>query len=126
MVRPRWQRLLYVIAGHVLVALGIIGLALPIVPTTPFLLAAAACYARGSPRFHDWLMNHRWFGPHIRAFRERRGFTRKAKALAITVSLLGMTGSLIFFRAHGLPRIVAVIVAATFIVSVLRQPTRED
>lgn len=82
------RRNFYLISGFGLVGLGVAGAILPLLPTTPFLLLAAYCFARSSARWHDWLMNHRIFGSYIRAFRERRGLTRAQKGrIAVTVTL---------------------------------------
>jgi uncharacterized membrane protein YbaN (DUF454 family) len=81
---------LYVAAGCIAVALGLAGIPLPLLPTTPFLLLAAFCFARGSKRWHDWLLGHRVFGPYIAAFREKRGLTPEQKlkiAMTVTVTL---------------------------------------
>lgn len=73
------QRNLLVTAGCLLVALGAAGILLPLLPTTPFLLLAAYCFARSSPRLHHWLLRHRRLGPYIHAFRHRTGLTRAQK-----------------------------------------------
>ena len=72
--RHWWVRYLLMAVGWVSVVLGVIGIFLPVLPTTPFLLLAAACFARSSPRFYQWLINHRQLGPWIRDYRseERR------------------------------------------------------
>lgn len=61
-----------IILGTVSLALGIIGIFLPLLPTTPFLLLTAALYFRGSPRLYQWLLNHKCLGPYIRSFRENK------------------------------------------------------
>jgi uncharacterized membrane protein YbaN (DUF454 family) len=76
-------------AGTFFLALGIVGIVLPILPTTPFLLLAAACYARGSRRFYDWLLGNRVFGRYIRNYREGRGITFRDKA--VSIGLLWLT-----------------------------------
>jgi uncharacterized membrane protein YbaN (DUF454 family) len=73
------------IAGTFLLALGAIGIFLPILPTTPFLLLSAACYLRSSERMHKWLLNNRWFGKYIRNYQEGKGIPLKTKILAMTV-----------------------------------------
>jgi uncharacterized membrane protein YbaN (DUF454 family) len=78
-----------IFVGTVSVGLGILGIFLPLLPTTPLLLLAAACYARSSQRFHDWLLNHRVFGEYIRNYRDHRAIRYRAKVTAI--SLLWIT-----------------------------------
>jgi uncharacterized membrane protein YbaN (DUF454 family) len=87
---------LYLGFGFAMVGLGILGIPLPLLPTTPFLLLAVYCFARSSPRWHQWLVTHRVLGVYIAAFREKRGLTPAQKrriALVITVTLL-ITGLL--------------------------------
>ncbi len=85
----------YIAAGFVSVALGIAGIPLPLLPTTPFLLLAAFCFARGSQRWHHWLMTHPTLSPYILAFRDNSGLTRSQKwRIAGLVSLtLMVTGA---------------------------------
>lgn len=72
-------------AGHACVLLGFVGAFLPLLPTTPFLLLAAACYVRGSERHHRWLMNNRIFGPILRNYQEKRAISRRTKVMALAV-----------------------------------------
>lgn len=78
------MRLIWIVLGLSAVALGLVGVMLPLLPTTPFMLLAAACFAKSSPRLHDWLLNHRVFGPSIRDWRDYRAISPKAKRMAIT------------------------------------------
>jgi uncharacterized membrane protein YbaN (DUF454 family) len=79
---------LYLTVGFAMVGLGVAGIPTPILPTTPFLLLAAYCFARSSPRWHQWLVTHRVLGPYIAAFREKKGLTVEQKwRIAIVVSL---------------------------------------
>lgn len=77
MTRHLWLGL-----GYTSVALGVIGVALPIVPTVPFLILAAFAFARSSPRLEAKLLAHPFYGPHIRNWRDRRAITRRAKWMA--------------------------------------------
>nr|WP_319527554.1 YbaN family protein [Pseudomonas laurentiana] len=77
------MRYLLLAIGWLSVALGVIGIFLPVLPTTPFLLLAAACFARSSPRFHDWLINHPQLGPWIRDYLNGEGIPLKGKVYAI-------------------------------------------
>jgi len=81
----------YIASGFVCVALGVIGIPTPLLPTTPFLLLAAYFFARGSQRWHNWLMTHPTLSPYILAFRDKRGLTRAQKlrvALLISLTLV--------------------------------------
>ena len=90
-------RVLLVAAGTVCVALGILGLFVPVLPTTPFLLLAAACYARASNRFYNWLLNNRTFGPTIREWRRYRSIPYRTKLTAIGLMAVTLTSSIVFF-----------------------------
>jgi len=85
----RLRRALLIVSGTLCVLLGILGMFLPLLPTTPFLLLAAICYARSSKRSYNWLMTNRWCGAYIRNYREGKGVTLKHKIL--TISLLWLT-----------------------------------
>jgi hypothetical protein len=83
-----------VAAGLACVALAAIGIVVPLLPTTPFLLLAAALFAKSSDRWYAWLTTHRVFGPYVRNYREHRAATRAVKAwtllvLWVTVSFAG-------------------------------------
>ena len=113
------------IAGTVLVAVAMIGIALPILPTTPFLLLAAACYARSSRELHNRLLYNRWFGRYIRDWYEGRGIPLRAKALAITSLVLTIGYSILFVLPGTISKAVMVGVAIAVTVHILRIPTRE-
>jgi len=84
------------ILGTLFVMLGIIGIFLPLLPTTPFLLLAAFCYAKSSQRFYDWLMTNRWCGSYIKNYRERRGISLKIKILSISMLWITIAISAVF------------------------------
>ena len=94
-LRPLW-----IAGGALSVALGLVGIVLPLLPTTPFLLLAAFCFARGSPRLHNWLIHHPRFGPPIERWRERGAISKKAKLMAG----LAMLASLAMTAVIGAPR----------------------
>ena len=83
-------RLAFLVAGHLCLALGLLGFVLPLLPGTVFLIAAAACYARGSARFYDWLLHHKWFGPPVRDWHHHQSMTVKAKVIAIAMLIAGV------------------------------------
>jgi uncharacterized membrane protein YbaN (DUF454 family) len=101
---------LFITLGTICLAIGIVGIFTPILPTTPFLLLAAACYLRGSRRFHRWLMNNRIFGGYIRNYTEGRGIPLKVKLF--TIALLWATiGVSIWLTANWIVTIVLLAVA---------------
>jgi uncharacterized membrane protein YbaN (DUF454 family) len=72
--------------GVIAVGLGVIGVFVPLLPTTPFLLLAAACFVRSSARLYAWLIHHKWFGDYIRHYREHHAIPLRAKI--VTLALL--------------------------------------
>ncbi len=87
--RNRLLRWILLITGTLLVALGVLGIFLPVLPTTIFFILAAACYARSSEKFYIWLLHNRYFGKFIRNYKMGEGMTLASKA--ISISLLWMT-----------------------------------
>lgn len=87
---------IYLALGWLSVGLGVIGIFLPLLPTTPFMLLAAWLFAKGSPRLHDWICNHPRFGEPIRQWNEHGVINRRAKALAMLAFLVVITASLVF------------------------------
>jgi uncharacterized protein len=87
-------RIGYLIAGAAALLLGAVGIAVPGLPTVPFVLLAAFCFARSDPRLERWLLDHRHFGPHIHAWRARGAIRPRAKAMAVTMLLASAAASL--------------------------------
>ena len=107
----RLKRQLLIVTGTICVVIGVIGIFIPILPTTPFLLLAAACYLRSSQRFHSWLMNNRLFGTYIRNYTEGRGIPTKVKLF--TIVLLWVTiGISIWVVANLIVTTILLIIAA--------------
>ncbi len=88
------RRRLFVVAGSIALAIGIVGIVVPVLPTTPFLLLAAACFMRGSQRAYDALLSNRFVGGYIRGYLKGRGMTPAAKiwTLAFLFAALTVTG----------------------------------
>jgi uncharacterized membrane protein YbaN (DUF454 family) len=95
--RSRWVRAFFLAAGTVALVLGLIGIFLPLLPTTPFVLLAAACYARGSRRFYDWLLAQRTFGPIIHEWERHRSIPYRTKITAVVLMSLTLSTSIVFF-----------------------------
>lgn len=85
------MRVLWLICGMISLAVGVAGIILPLVPTVPLVLLAAFCFARSSDRLHDWILNHRVFGPMTTDWRERGAISKRGKKAA-TVSILIVFG----------------------------------
>ncbi len=81
---------LLLLTGLVSVALGVLGIFLPLLPTTPFILLAGFCFARSSQRFHDWLLNHPWFGEILRTYQAGLGIEPRIRNRTLMIMWLGM------------------------------------
>jgi uncharacterized membrane protein YbaN (DUF454 family) len=90
------KRHFYFLCGWLSLSLGAIGAVLPLLPTVPFVILAAFCFARSSPRLEAWLLNHPIFGRHIVAWRTRGAITRRAKVAASAAFLASIALALIF------------------------------
>jgi len=127
-MRATAKRRLLVGAGTLSTGLGIIGVFVPILPTTPFLLLAAACYMRSSDRFYRWLINNRIFGAYVRSYIEGRGMPVRVKIF--TISLLWLTiGLTVAFGVHNtVVRILLLCVAAgvTVHIALIKKRKVED
>lgn len=93
----RALRAAFFAAGLLCLGLGILGLFLPVLPSTPFVLLAAACFARSSQRFYRWLMAHRAFGPLVREWRSHRSIPYRTKLFAIALMAASLSVSIVFF-----------------------------
>lgn len=116
-------RILLIATGTIFVALGILGMFLPILPTTPFLLLAAYCYARSSKRFYNWLITNRWCGEYIRNYKEGNGVTLKHKVMAISLLWL-LNGYSVWFIVSSLwVRLILLAIAIGVTIHLLRIKT---
>ena len=113
-----WTRPLWNLGGSVFLALGVLGVPLPVLPTTPFLLLAAACFLRGSPRMHAWMMTNRYFGTYLAEYRAGHGIPMRTKVAAIALLWAGIGASATFFLEGALWRTVLVAVAVVVTVHI--------
>lgn len=102
----------YLAAGLVFLALGFVGAFLPVLPTTPFLILAAACFARSSRRLESWLLDHPRFGPTLRDWRERGAIPRKARMMSLAGTSIGFI--LFWFGSHPGPVLTTAVAALMF------------
>lgn len=102
--------------------LGVIGIFLPLLPTTPFILLASACYARSSVRFYNWLMNHRRLGPPLRTWKENGAITRKNKAIAVTLIALTSIPTAVFWIPVMAVKILVIVICGAVSLFILTRP----
>ena len=126
----RIVKALLITVGTVSLVLGAIGVFLPIIPTTPFLLLAAACYYRSSKRMHHWLLNNKWFGEYIKNYQEGKGIPLKTKIAALILLWATIGTSTVFMLNRLLPeqlvlpmQVIMIALAVAVSVHILRLPT---
>ncbi|HDL7824794.1 TPA: DUF454 family protein [Yersinia enterocolitica] len=115
------SRWLLIALGWLAVVLATLGVVLPLLPTTPFLLLAAWCFARSSPRFHHWLLYRSWFGSYIRTWQQHRALPPGAKWKAILVTVLTFAISLWLVKIWWVRGILLVILTL-LLIFMLRMP----
>ncbi len=119
-------KILLLIAGSISTLLGIIGILIPVLPTTPFFLLAAVCFIRSSTRSYEWLINNKYFGSYIKNYREGRGIPLKIKIYAI--SMLWVTiGFSVIFVIENLPvKILLFIIASVVTAHIISVKAKEE
>jgi uncharacterized membrane protein YbaN (DUF454 family) len=113
-------KILLIATGTFLIGVSIVGIFIPVLPTTPFLLLSAALYARSSKRFYNWLINNRILGRYIKNYREGKGIPVKAKITAISILWITIGYSAIFAIEILWVRILLVIIAIGVTVHIVR------
>jgi uncharacterized protein len=119
-----WRAVLWLV-GSVALVLGAIGVVVPGLPTTPFVLLAAACYAKASPRLHAWLLNHRLTGPTLRDWERDHRLTWRTKAVAVGSMVVMVSLSVWHFHGHELVQCGLLASGAVGAWVVLRIPARK-
>lgn len=117
----RW---LLITLGLLATGLGVVGIFVPLLPTTPLLLLAVACFARSSERFYDWLVQHRQLGPIIGGYLDGSGIPLRAKRTAIVLVLLTLPPSALLLVPPVWLKTLLILLAAAIIWYLLRLPTR--
>ena len=119
-------KVLLVICGTIALALGAIGIVVPGLPTTVFLLIAAACYVRSSERMYNWLLNHKVFGKFIKDYQKHKAMPLKSKIIAL-VSMWSMISiSTIFFLQSTTVRIIVLMSGVVGMIVILRVRTMKN
>ena len=105
------SRWVLIIVGSFFAGLGILGIFLPLLPTTPFLLLAAACYIRSSERLYNWLLNNKWIGRYIKNYLEGKGIPLKSKVLSISALWITIGYSVFFVVNIFSVRVILILIA---------------
>ncbi len=119
----RPKKVLFITLGTFFVGIAIVGIIIPILPTTPFLLLSAALYARSSKRFYDWLLSNRLFGKYIKNYREGRGIPVYLKIIVITLLWITISISIVFAVELLAVRILLVVIASGVSIHILKIKT---
>jgi len=118
-ISNRLIRWVLIIAGTFFVGLGVLGIVLPLLPTTPFFLLAAVCFAKSSKRFYTWLLNNKWFGNYIKNYQEKKGVPLKVKILSISLLWITILFSVVFIVHILLFRIILILIAIIVTIHIL-------
>lgn len=108
-----FYRYFYLISGILLVAIGFIGIFLPILPTTIFLILASACFIKSSPRTNEWLRNHKILGMYIRNYQDKSGLAIKSKIFNILFLWMMILSSAFFFTEEFFIKLILIAIGVT-------------
>lgn len=117
-------RILWVTLGWLTLGLAILGILLPLLPTTPFLLLSAFCFSKGSAKIHHWIISHKWFGPPIRDWQAGKGISLKAKVTAIISLWLSIGYAAHVVAQNFMIQIMLVIIAASVSLFLIKVKTK--
>jgi len=124
--RGKVKRGLYFVFGTVFLILGGVGVFLPVLPTTPFLLLAAACYYKSSRRMHYWMLSNRWFGNYIRNYSEGKGISLNAKLFTTSLLWAIISYSIFYAVNNVLVQLVLLFIAIGVTVHLVKIPTLKE
>src|SRR5699024_10339259 len=120
------KKILLIIAGSISLGLGVLGVILPLLPTTPFLLLAAACYVRSSERLYYWLITNKYFGSYIQNYRDGKGIPLRAKVIGVSVLWLAMSYTILFIIPLLSIKLLLAGIGAYFTWFILKQKTLQN
>lgn len=123
--RSKFSRIIWFILGFTVMCIGLVGIVVPGLPTTPLMILAAACFAKSSQKFYDWIINNKMFGHHVKNYREGKGIPKKSKPI-----ILGTMWTFVLFAvliaipdsAPDVSRIATLVLAVIGTIFILRIP----
>lgn len=118
------KKSLLLIAGHLCLALGILGAFLPVLPTTPFLLLAAYCYSKSSTTLHRWILNHKYLGPPINDWEKNGVIGLKAKWIATIMLGLVIVLRMPYLKVALVIRVIAIVILLLVLLFIWTRPSR--
>ena len=124
--RQKIVRALFFVAGSVSLALGTIGIVLPLLPTTPLLLLALACYCRSSKRMTKWVLTNKYFGSYIRRYKEGKGIPIKTKIIALATLWITISYSAFFIVNIWILQLILFTIAIAVSIHIIRLPTYRE
>ena len=113
--RSKLSRIIWFMIGFTVMCIGLVGIVVPGLPTTPLMILAAACFAKSSQKFYDWVINNKMFGHHVKNYREGKGIPSKSKKIIIPTIWLFVLFALFF----GIPENLVYAKLATFILAII-------
>ncbi|MBQ6879200.1 MAG: DUF454 family protein [Bacteroidales bacterium] len=117
------MKILLTALGLLSLGLGVLGIFLPVLPTTPLLLLAAALFLRGNRNLYDWLMNHPELGPYIRNFMEHKAIPLRVKVISVSLVWITLLNCAIFVAEHWAFRLFFILLATAITVHILSYKT---
>ena len=119
------SRLLWLALGSLFAAIGTVGIVIPGLPTTPLMILAAACFAKSSQRFYDWVINNRMFGQHVKNYREGNGIPKKSKPMILGTMWIFITFAVLIGIPDSAPdisRYATIVLGSIGTIFILRIP----
>lgn len=123
MVKESLARALFFTAGTICLLIGVIGVFIPVLPTTPFLLLSAACFLRSSKRMYNWLFSNRFFGEYLMNYREGRGLSLGAKLFTLALLWLTISYSALYIIDFWVVQALLFIIAIAMSAHIILLPT---
>ncbi|WP_099156541.1 YbaN family protein [Virgibacillus ndiopensis] len=119
------KKILLIVGGSISLVLGILGIILPLLPTTPMLLLTAACYVRSSDKLYQWLITNKYVGLYIRNYQAGKGIPLRAKVSGVLVLWISMGYTILFVVPLVTVKVLLALIAAYFTWFILKQKTLE-